>query len=91
MHHAAACVYDVAGCMDSTAANFASDATSASACLYEAVHSYGCTLPSASNYDSLATALADGTCVIAVTGCMDSTALTYATDATVHAMELCVD
>ena len=91
LHHAGACVYDVAGCMDSTAANFASDATSASACSYEAVHSYGCTLPSASNYDSLATALADGTCVIAVTGCMDSTALTYAADATVHAMELCVD
>ena len=68
--------------MDSTAANFASDATSASACSYEAVHSYGCTLPSASNYDSLATALADGTCVIAVTGCMDSTACDFDSTAT---------
>ena len=75
--------------MDSTAANFASDATSAATCLYEAVHSYGCTLPSASNYDSLATALIGGACVIAVTGCMESTALTYAADATVHATELC--
>ena len=90
LHHAATCTYEVAGCMDSTAANFASDATSAAMCLYEAVHSYGCTLPSASNYDSLATALIDGACVIAVTGCMEPTALTYAADATVHATELCV-
>ena len=90
LHDAAACAWALSGCMDSFAANFASDATRAAVCLYEAVHSYGCTLPSASNFDSMATALGGGGCVVAVTGCMDSMALTFAADATVHATELCV-
>ena len=100
LHDPSACVYAVSGCLDSLALNFASDATipGGAKCAYPMLQRPGCTVPTAYNYDSLATTLGDGgdgggggsVCLLLVLGCMDSTALNYAPDATLSRPELCI-
>ena len=65
----------ISGCMDATATNYNSAATtqSANACTYDIL---GCTDATAFNYDPLANT-DDGTCIPVLLGCIDSTAVNY--------------
>ena len=68
------CIPTVLGCMDSTAANYNSNANvDDGTCI---VIVYGCMQTLALNYDSLAT-VDDGTCIPYVYGCMDSSAYNF--------------
>jgi len=81
------CRFNVEGCMDSVALNFAPDVTidQAESCTYINPASIGaipgCVLLNALNYDSRANA-DDGSCTFSVYGCTDSFALNYVNDAT---------
>lgn len=74
----------VAGCMDPTAANFASCATIDFGCEYP-----GCTSPKACNYDPGAN-VDDGTCdLVSCAGCPLGFACNYDPDASLYRVESC--
>ena len=83
----ARCYFDVGGCTDSTADNYASDATVSlnEQCVHFPLATrldLGCTIPSAVNFQPAAS-VDDGSCVLHIAGCRaDSLALNYAADVT---------
>ena len=83
----ARCHFAVGGCTDSTADNWASDATVSlnEQCVHFPLLTrldLGCTIPSAVNFQPAAS-VDDGSCVLRIAGCRaDSLALNYAPDAT---------
>lgn len=81
------CIFVRAGCMDSMATNFNSDANTPDAsCAYEV---FGCNADAALNYDSLATAMQVGSCVYPLMGCMDTRARNFAIDANIPCIACC--
>ena len=88
-HDQAACTFAPFGCMDSTAANFAPNATRPGyECItYAPAATLACLVPFAFNYDSAAAAHI-GTpagCTLPLLGCMDSNASNYRADTTISA------
>lgn len=77
------CTFVLVGCKNSTAVNYAPDATHGepSLCLFlDATRKDGCIIPSAINYDSYAT-VDDGSCRFSTRGCTNPLSLNWAPDA----------